>query len=168
MTANMLLRASCTCGRVALELMGVPIVSLVCYCDDCQAGARQIEALPGAPQVQVPDGGTAYVAYRKDRVRKVNGADLLKALKLRPTSSTNRVIASCCNAPLFLSFDDGKHWIDVYRERIGADAPPLEMRVCTKFAREARSIPADIPRYAGYPLVFLARLVVAKIGMLLG
>src|SRR5215470_899873 len=95
------LNASCICGRVVLDLKAIPITSLVCYCDDCQAGARQIEALPGAPPVQAPDGGTAYVVYRKDRVQTIEGANLLKALKLRPASPTNRVIASCCNAAMF-------------------------------------------------------------------
>jgi hypothetical protein len=40
--------ACCTCGKVELEAMGVPITSVVCYCDDCQAGAQQIETLPNA------------------------------------------------------------------------------------------------------------------------
>jgi glycosidase len=40
--------SSCTCGRVRCQAIGAPIVSLVCYCDDCQEGARNIEALPNA------------------------------------------------------------------------------------------------------------------------
>jgi len=60
--------ASCSCGSVELEAVGAPIASVVCYCDDCQEGSRQIEALPNARPVQDPDGGTAYVLYRKDRV----------------------------------------------------------------------------------------------------
>jgi hypothetical protein len=168
MLAHTPLKAVCTCGRVVLELKGAPITSLVCYCNDCQAGARQIEALPGAPPVQAPDGGTPYVVYRKDRVQTIEGANLLKALKLRPASPTNRVIASCCNAAMFLNFDDGKHWVDIYRERAGASAPPLKMRVCTKFAPKAASVPADVPAYAGYALPFLAKLIGAKLAMLLG
>jgi hypothetical protein len=168
MLARVPLKAVCTCGRVVLELKGAPITSLVCYCNDCQAGARQIEGLPGAPLVQAPDGGTAYIVYRKDRVQNIKGANLLKALKLRPASPTNRVIASCCNAAMFLNFDDGKHWVDIYRERVGASAPPLEMRVCTKFAPIGGSVPADMPGYAGYALPFLAKLIGAKLAMLFG
>jgi hypothetical protein len=166
MPARSLLKAYCTCGRVALELRGAPITSLACYCNDCQAGARQIEALPGAPLVQAPDGGTAYAVYRKDRVQTIEGADLLKSLKLKPGSPTNRVIASCCNTAMFLNFDDGKHWVDIYRERAGASAPPLEMRICTKFAPEGASVPCDVPAYAGYPLPFIAKLIGAKLAML--
>jgi len=162
------LKAVCTCGRVVLELKGAPIASLVCYCNDCQAGARQIEALPDAPLVQRPDGGTAYVVYRKDRVQTIKGADLLKALKLRPASATNRVIASCCNAAMLLNFDDGKHWVDIYRDRAGASAPPPEMRVCTKFAPNGASVPPDVPGYPGYAFPFLAKLIGAKIAMLFG
>jgi hypothetical protein len=168
MLAHTPLNAICTCGRVVLELKGAPITSLVCYCNDCQAGACQIEALPGAQLVKAPDGGTAYIVYRKDRVQTVKGANLLKALKLMPASATNRVIASCCNAAMFLSFDDGKHWVDIYRERAGESLPPLKMRVCTKFAPKGASIPADVPGYTGYPLPLIARLTGAKLAMLLG
>ncbi len=160
--------ASCICGRVVLELKGAPITSVVCYCNDCQAGARQIEELIGAPPVQTPDGGTAYVVYRKDRVQSIKGGNLLKALKLRPASPANRVIASCCNAAMLLSFDDGKHWVDIYRERAGASAPPLEMRICTKFAPKGATLPADVPRYTGYPLWFVAKLIGARLAMLFG
>jgi hypothetical protein len=50
--------AQCSCGSVELEIIGAPIISVVCYCDDCQEGARQIEALPNARPVRDPDGGT--------------------------------------------------------------------------------------------------------------
>jgi hypothetical protein len=168
MLAHASLNAFCICGRAVLELKGAPITSLACYCNDCQAGARQIEVLPGAPLVQTPDCGTAYVVYRKDRVQTIKGANLLRALKLRPTSSTNRVIASCCSAAMFLNFDGSKHWVDFYRERIGASAPPLEMRVCTKSAPKGGNVPADVPGYTGYPLPFLAKLIGAKLAMLFG
>ena len=39
--------ARCTCGNVEVEAVGAPILSVACYCDDCQKGSRQIEALPG-------------------------------------------------------------------------------------------------------------------------
>jgi hypothetical protein len=158
---------SCSCGSVALEAIGAPIVSAVCYCDDCQAGARRIEALPDAGPVQDPDGGTAYIVYRKDRVRRARGAHLLKGLKLQEKSATNRVIATCCNSAMFLNFDDGKHWIDVYRARIQGDIPPLQMRICTKFKPGTNSIPSDAPGYPGYPFRLLAKLLGAKIAMLL-
>jgi hypothetical protein len=68
----------CTCGKVELEATGAPIISAVCYCDDCQAGAQQIEALPSVGRVREPDGGVGYLFYLKDRVRIQKGADLLR------------------------------------------------------------------------------------------
>lgn len=168
MRAHTVLTASCACGRVGLELREAPIVSVVCYCDDCQAGARQIEALPGAPKVQGSDGGTAYVVYRMDRVSRARGGELLRPLKIRSGSSTNRVVASCCNSAMLVCFDDSKHWIDVYRERFGAHAPLATMRVCTRFAPKEVNISADVPSYPGYPLRLLARLVGARLAMLVG
>jgi hypothetical protein len=159
--------ASCACGSVELETIGAPITSLVCYCDDCQEGARQIEALPNARPVQDPDGGTAYVVYRKDRVQCGKGAPLLKHYKISEKSVTNRVVASCCNSAMYLNFDDGKHWVDVYRARFQRDVPPLQMRVCTKFKPANGAVPSDVPSYSGYSPKFLAKLLAARIAMLL-
>jgi hypothetical protein len=159
--------ASCSCGSVELEAIGAPIISAVCYCDDCQEGSRQIEALPNASSVQDPDGGTAYILYRKDRVKCTRGTLLLKSHKIREKSATNRVIATCCNSAMFLSFDDGKHWVDVYRSRFKGDIPPLQIRICTKFKPENGDLPSDVPGYSSYPLKFLAKLVAARIAMLL-
>src|ERR1700753_4100394 len=115
MTAPSILTARCFCGRVELQATGSPIVSSVCYCDDCQKGADQLEALPGAATVRDPDGGTEYILYRKDRLACTKGADLLQSYKLRDGSATNRVVASCCNAPMFMNFDKGPHWVSAYR-----------------------------------------------------
>ena len=158
--------ASCSCGSVELEVIGAPITSVVCYCDDCQEGSRQIEALPNAGPVLEPDGGTAYIVYRKDRVKCSRGALLLKSRKIRETSVTNRVIAVCCNSAMFLSFDDAKHWVDVYRPRLKGNIPPLQMRICTKFRPENGDVPSDVPVYSSYPLKFLTKLLTAKLAML--
>ena len=159
--------AWCSCGSVEIEVIGAPITSVVCYCDDCQEGARQIEALPNARPVQDPDGGTAYIVYRKDRLKCSRGALLLNSHKIRQKSATNRVIATCCNSAMFLNFDDGKHWVDVYRSRFKRDIPPLQMRICTKFKPQSGDGPSDVPRYSNYPLTFLAKLLAARLAMLL-
>ena len=100
MTRSPVMTATCSCGRVELTAVGRPIVTSVCYCDDCQKGGEQIEALPGAGAVRDPDGGTAYILYRKDRIAYTRGADLLKGYKLKATSATNRVVAACCNSAM--------------------------------------------------------------------
>jgi hypothetical protein len=159
--------ASCSCGSVELEAIGAPITSVACYCDDCQEGSRRIEALPNARPVQDPDGGTAYVLYRKDRVKCSRGALLLKSYKITEKSATNRVVATCCNSAMFLNFDDGKHWVDVYRSRFKGDLPPVQMRICTKFQPANCAVPTDVPGYSRFPLKFLAKLLGARIAMLL-
>lgn len=67
--------ASCACGRVALELMGEPIVRAVCYCKSCQEAGRLFDGSSCAPAVVGKDGGTEYVLFRKDRVRLVTGVE---------------------------------------------------------------------------------------------
>jgi hypothetical protein len=76
MKTNVRLTASCRCGGVEIEATGAPIVNSVCYCADCQRGSRQIEDLPGAGSVRDDDGGTAYIVFRKDRIKCAKGADL--------------------------------------------------------------------------------------------
>jgi hypothetical protein len=159
--------ASCSCGSVELEAIAAPIASVVCYCDDCQEGSRRIEALPHARPVRDPDGGTAYILYRKDRVKCSAGALLLKSHEIREDSATNRVVATCCNSAMFLGFDDTRHWVSMYRARFRGDVPPLEMRICTKFKPENGDLPSDVPSYRGFPLRFLAKLLAARIAMLL-
>jgi len=58
----------CSCGAVAFEARGKPILASICYCDDCQRASHELESLPGAPHILGTDGGTSYVLYRKDRV----------------------------------------------------------------------------------------------------
>jgi hypothetical protein len=157
--------ATCLCGSVEIEMVGAPITSVVCYCDDCQEGARRIEALPGAPAVLDAAGGSAYLVYRKDRVSCSKGATLMQPLKIRPTSATNRVIAACCNSAMLLNFDDSKHWIDIDRDRVRGMAPPTQMHLCTRFKRSVQGAPPDIPAYAGYPFKFVARLLKARLEM---
>jgi hypothetical protein len=158
--------SSCTCGMVQLTAIGEPILSNICYCDDCQNGAGQIEALPNAPAVANTDGGTGFLLYRKDRIDCSRGVSLLKSYKLEEKSATNRVVATCCNSALFMNFDDGRHWVSAYRARFHGVLPPVQMRVCTKDKRADVELPDDLPSYPGYPLRMIARLVAAWIPML--
>jgi hypothetical protein len=158
---------SCVCGQVAVEAVGAPIASVICYCDDCQEGARQIRSLPNAVSIEDPDGGTAYLVYRKDRLTYLRGTSLLRRHKIRENSATNRVIATCCNSAMFLNFDDGKHWVDLYRSRCEGDVLPVQMRICTRFNPHGRTIPTDVPQYSRYPIAFLAKLALARAAMLL-
>ena len=168
MTPSHIRTAACACGRVELEATGKPIVSAVCYCDDCQKGARQIEALPNAGTVADPDGGTPYILYRKDRFACTKGADLLKSYKLKQRSATNRVVATCCNSAMFVNFDRGPFWVTAYRARFHGDPPPLQLRICTKFKPNNVALPRDVPSDPGYPPLLVVKLLASRVAMLLG
>jgi hypothetical protein len=163
-----ILVAACSCGRVALEANGAPIVTAACYCKDCQAAGRVIEALPHAPRVLDPDSGTSFVVYRKDRLRWTKGEELLKSYKLKDASPTKRVVATCCNTAMVLGFDDAKHWTNVFRTRVVGEAPKLELRVCTQFKPGGAAFADAVPSYPGYPFRFIAKLLRARVAMLFG
>jgi hypothetical protein len=159
--------ARCACGNVEVELTGKPVISVACHCDDCQAGSSMIEALPGAPAILDAGHGTPYALYRNDRLKCTRGEELLAGYKLKPESTTNRMVARCCNSAMLARLDPILHWTPVYRDRI-ADAPPLEMRIQTKFVPAGVAVPQDMPNVRGVPFTFVARLVAAKLAMLPG
>ena len=99
--------------------------------------------------------------------KRGRGAQLLDSHKIRNKSPTNRVVATCCNSAMFLGFDDARHWVSMYRGRFQGDSPPLQMRIQTRFKPENGDVPRDLPGYASYPLRFLAKLLAARIAMLL-
>jgi hypothetical protein len=159
--------ASCQCGQVELVATGKPIITAACYCDDCHAAARTLEALPGAPPVLERDGGTSYVMYRNDRIRLTKGRERLKPFKLKETAHTRRQVASCCNTPMYMDFDSGPHWVDLYRARVQGDAPPIEIRTCTKFAPAGTTFNDGIPSPAMHTGSFYWKLLAAWIPMLI-
>jgi hypothetical protein len=160
--------ARCPCGGVEIEAIGTPMTSVVCYCDSCQEGSRQIEALNGAAPILGPDGGTGYILYRKDRVKYTKGAELLKGYKIDEKSTTSRVVATCCNSAMVMRFDDMKHWVPMYRGRFQGETPPVQWRICTKFKPENAVVPSDIPSSAMYPPGFMWKLLASKLSMLFG
>ncbi|MEW6436879.1 MAG: hypothetical protein AB1508_06885 [Pseudomonadota bacterium] len=124
--------------------------------------------MPNAGAVADPDGGTAYILYRKDRIACASGAELLKSYKLKETSATNRVVATCCNSAMFVSFDRGLHWVSAYRARFHGDLPPLQFRTCTKFKPAAVALPQDVSSYKTYPPALVFKLLASRIAMLIG
>jgi hypothetical protein len=68
---------------------------------------------------------------------------------------------------MFVNFDDGKHWVDLYRSQCQGDVLPVQMRVCTKFKPEGRTIPTDVRQYPRYSMSFLMKLLLAKAAMML-
>lgn len=157
--------ARCACGNVEIEALGEPITSIVCYCDTCQMGSRQIEALPNAAPILGPDGGTAYILFRKDRVKYAKGAELLSGYKDEKTG-TRRVFATCCNSAMVMQLGDAMHWVPVYRDRVQGDVPPVQWSICTKYKPEGAAIPADVPSSPMYPAGFMWKLLSSRFAML--
>src|ERR1017187_2848388 len=136
----------CSCGNVEIEALGAPFTSAVCYCDTCQEGSREIEALDNAGRILGPDGGTGYVLYRKDRITYSKGAELLKDYKIDEKSTTSRVVATCCNSAMVMRWDVGNHGVPVYRVRVYDVIPPVQWRICTKVIPAKADIPNEVPR----------------------
>lgn len=164
MEAQHSLTASCGCGEVAFELQGDPILSVVCHCASCQEAASRFGLLVDAPPVLDAEGGTPFVLYRKDRIGWICGEAQLEAHRLKPDASTRRVLAACCNAPMFLEFSGG-HWLSVYRDRLPEGAPPLQMRVMTGDRRAGVELPGDIPNYKKHSVAFMWKLLIAWAAM---
>jgi hypothetical protein len=163
MTRRPVFSATCACGETALEAVGAPIVTSVCYCQSCRAAGRQFEQAPSAPSVLNADGGVEYCLFRKDRVKIARGGRHLQEHRLTPASPTRRMVATCCNSPMFLEFTKG-HWLTLYRDRL-PDAPPLEMGVLAK-DRPAGSAPVDsIPLYPTYPATLMVKLLASWAAM---
>lgn len=158
-------RLACACGQVQLEVDRAPIVSTECHCNSCRAAGAKLQTLPAAPPILEPNGGTRFVLYRKDRVRFLQGAERLKELRLIPGAKTRRVVATCCNTPIFLEFQNG-HWLSLY----GClwpqgKLPPLELRTMTGDLPDASALADDVPNGKRQSFSFFARLVGAWIAM---
>lgn len=160
------LTSSCQCGKVRCEAVGQPIISGVCYCDDCQAGSAKIAALDGAPQVCTSDGGTHYLTYRDDRFTCVEGQDLLRPIRMSPEAPTRRMVTSCCNSAMFLKFERG-HWTSAYAARFEEDVPPVEMRTQVQFRQTDVPFEDDAPRYQTFGVRLFWRLFASRIAMIL-
>jgi hypothetical protein len=157
--------AICECGRIEVSLFGNPIACVICHCDDCQRFARRPEGAEPLGRICDASGGTPYVMYRADRVEIIRGGELLEDHKLTDGTATRRAVATCCGAPVLLRFDRGPHWVSIYRQRM-KNPPDPEMRVQTRYM-PASAIRGELPAYRHFPLSLFARLVVAKLAMLL-
>lgn len=156
---------ACACGKVRLEVRGPPIVSSECCCDSCQKAGARLQGLPSAPQLLGPYGNTRFVLYRKDRVSFPAGAELLREFRLKPGAGSRRVVAGCCNTPMFLEFEKG-HWLSVYGV-LWADGtlPPLQMRTMAGDLPAGVRLPDDVLNARRQSLAFFAKLLGAWAAM---
>ena len=156
--------APCRCGKVELQIVGAPIFRGICYCASCQEAGRRYQAVSSTDCVLAEDGGTDYVLYRKDRVRCVQGGDLLEERRLKPRSPTRRMYTLCCNTAMFLDFTKG-HWLSVYRRRVPIDIPPATMRLMTAERPEGVILPDDMANYPGVSGKMVLKLLGAWMAM---
>lgn len=157
---------TCTCGRCRIDLTGRAIIAAECHCDSCRTAGDRLEALPGATTHRAATGGVPFVMWRKDRVTIAAGEDALAEFRLSPSATTRRVVATCCNTPMFLDFKAG-HWVSLYALRWPeATRPAPELRTMTKDLGEGRAdLPHDIPNPPSHTTGFMLRLVGAWIAM---
>ena len=150
---------TCPCGAVAFALDGDPILAVECHCTSCREAGERLEALPGAAPIRAPNGGTPFALWRKDRVRCLRGAEHLRSLRLTPDAPTERVVATCCNAPMYLSFRQG-HWLSLYAKRWpdGIGPAPAE-RTMTGDRPDRAALPDDIPNSRRQSARFFAKLL---------
>lgn len=163
MTQNV--RLACSCGKVHIEVEKEPIVSTECHCNSCRTAGARFQALGAGPAVLAENGGTRFVLYRKDRVRFREGTEHLREFRLKPTAGTRRVVATCCNTPVFLEFENG-HWLSLYAGLWPDDAlPRLDLRTMTGDRADPAALSGDVPSGTMATVSFYARLLTAWIAM---
>ena len=155
----------CRCGTVQLEVSGPPILVAECGCTSCQTAGAALASLAGARPILTDYGTTPYVLMRKDRVRIVKGSDHMAEHRLTPTSKTRRVVATCCNTPVFLEFKGG-HWLSVYAALWPEGSrPKAELRTMTSNLPDPSGLPTDIPNAKTQTPGFMWRLLKAWVAM---
>lgn len=159
------LKLACRCGTVHIEVTGAPMVSAECHCKSCREAAAKLRALPDSQPIDEDNGGTHYILYRKDRVLFCEGMERLKEMRLKPDAPTRRVVAACCNTPVFLEFEHG-HWLSLYAHLWPeGTAPKLEMRTMVSDRENLPPLPDDVPNAKTQSLAFMGKLMGAWIGM---
>lgn len=156
---------TCRCGQVRIRLQGAPILSVECLCSDCQTAGQAFATKFGGGLVLLETGATPFVLYRKDRISFTSGVDRLREHRLNKTSKTRRVIASCCDTPIFLELSGG-HWLSLYGALWPDGArPPLQLRTMTKDAPAGVVLTDDVPNPATHMPGFYAKLFGAWMAM---
>jgi hypothetical protein len=156
---------SCACGQTRLQVQGAPILVSECLCDSCREAAERLAELPGARCVLTAYGATPCAEYRKDRVRVLSGADHLCEFRLSAEAGSRRVVAVCCNTPLFLEMK-GAHWLSVYLHLWPqATRPKAQLRTMVGDLPDASALPHDIPNLKTHTASFYAKLFGAWLAM---
>lgn len=155
----------CACGQTRLEVTGKPILVSECLCNSCRAAASRLATLPGARDTLTAYHATPAAEYRKDRIRILSGEENLKEFRLSPTAGSRRVVATCCNTPVFLEMK-GAHWLSLYLHLWPEETrPKAELRTMVGDLADTSGLPADIPNLKSHTVAFYAKLLAAWIAM---
>ena len=158
-------RIGCACGQTRLELRGSPILVSECLCNSCRAAAGRLAALAGARNTLTAYQATPAAEYRKDRVEILSGAENLREFRLSSTAGSRRVIATCCNTPVFQEMK-GAHWLSLYLHLWPEETrPKAAFRTMTGDLADPSGLPADMPNLKTHTVAFYARLLAAWIAM---
>ena len=155
---------TCRCGDIELRIEGPPIAHVCCYCDDCQAAARLVDAMPNGRSGILDDAGTPNVLFRRDQLRFVRGMEKLDEFRVRNDSKTIRLVARCCNTAITQRHEQGWPHRGVKAHLIPSP-PALEMRIYTRFAPDPARVPRDVPIKRGPGLTLVWRLLRAKLAL---
>ncbi|MCR6499144.1 DUF6151 family protein [Shinella sp. CPCC 101442] len=155
----------CTCGKTHFEVEGEPFLVSECLCNSCRAAAARLERLPGAQSMLTSYQATPSAEYRKDRIKILSGAENLREFRLTADAGSRRIVATCCNTPVFLEMK-GAHWLSVYLHLWPAETRPKpELRTMVGDLQDASGLPADILNLKTHHLKFYAKLLAAWIAM---
>lgn len=155
----------CACGETRLEVQGDPILVSECLCNSCRAAADRLAKLPGARPILTAYKATPCAEYRKDRVRILSGAEHLREFRLTADAGSRRIVATCCNTPVFLEMK-GAHWLSLYLHLWPAETRPKpELRTMVGDLEDKSSLPNDIVNLKTHHLRFYAKLLKAWIAM---
>jgi hypothetical protein len=103
--------------------------------------------------------------YRKDRVTCPKGGHLLREYRLAPDSGTRRVVAVCCNSPMFLDFTPG-HWLSLFSKRWPAgEQDTVDVRTMLGDCPSPINFSDEIPSHKSHSLLFFAKLISAWAAM---
>ncbi len=149
---------TCRCGAVRLTLSGSSIMSSECMCTSCRSASDVFAALPDGIGMTDGKGATHVIIHRADKVACDAGAEHLQQHRLTPDSPTRRILASCCNTPMFLDFEPG-HWVSLYGINWPEnDRPAVEYRMFCNDLTDASRLSNDVPNGRPMPLGAVWRL----------
>lgn len=158
-------RIGCACGSTGLLVSGQPIMASECLCNSCRSAGRHLAALPGAKAMLTSYGATPAAEYRKDRIQIISGREHLKEFRLSPSAGSRRVVATCCNTPVFLEMK-GAHWLSLYLHLWPESTrPAAAFRTMTGDLDDRSQLPGDMPNLKTHTPAFYMKLLGAWIGM---